>query len=104
MTSVVNTVNATLSGELKKTWQVFGLPAKIGYGGLYMPGLKIFGSAWAVSLIFHILPLHLPLHRKLFKAVSQFLSECNETQPLTPLSPFWLSLLWLINFCFLEPS
>ena len=50
-----------------------------------MPGLKIFGSAWVVSLIFHILPLHLPLHRKLFKAVSQFLSECNETQPLTPL-------------------
>ena len=69
-----------------------------------MPGLKIFGSAWVVSLIFHILPLHLPLHRKLFKAVSQFLSECNETQPLTPLSPFWLSLLWLINFVFLEPS
>ena len=32
MTSVVNTVNATLSGELKKTWQVFGLPTKIGYG------------------------------------------------------------------------
>ena len=64
-----------------------------------MPGLKIFGSAWAVSLIFHILPLH----RKLFKAVSQFLTECNETQLLSRSSPFWLRLLWLINFVFLEP-
>ena len=96
MTSVVNTVNATLAGVwfAHKDW----------LRGLDMPGLKIFGSAWAVSLTFHILPLHLPLHRKLFKAVSQFLAECNETQPLTPLSPFWLSLLWLINFVFLEPS
>lgn len=33
MTLVVNTVKATLSGEFKKTWQVLGLPTKIGYGG-----------------------------------------------------------------------
>ena len=64
-----------------------------------MPGLKIFGFTWAFSLMFHVLLLH----GKLFKAVSQFLIECNETLPLTPLSPSWLSLLWLISLVFLEP-
>ena len=96
MTAGVNTVNATVR-RIKKDLAGVWFAHKDWLRGLYMPGLKIFGSAWTVSLIIHILPLHLPLHRKLFKAVSQFLSECNETQPLTPLSPFWLSLLWLIN-------